>query len=167
MIKTGPIESLALTNGSSYELVVAQLQPHTNNILCVRDGSILLIYQGGYEIPPGIKRRNGKHYPDHHVTIYNYRSVADDSLYSFFHSTVDSWLSNGRMGSLSLNHAVMPIQQLPTNLVWPKAETPKKEVIQDTRSCGLQLLGRVVNITIDKSCKRVTTTVNMNQDSAL
>jgi hypothetical protein len=78
------LNEILIENDSCFEFVAGQLQRYTDNILCVKDGCRIMVYESELSIPTTLE------YRDHHlnnltdITEYYYRCNETDDLYVFF-----------------------------------------------------------------------------------
>lgn len=95
--------TLFFMDKSSYEFLAGQFQKFTDKIFCVKNGCELRVFKHSSEIPDRLKRSYTKYDEITNITRYNYRSLVDDSLYTFFDHRVDTWLTCSRRGELKLS----------------------------------------------------------------
>lgn len=70
-----------LLPGSSYEEIIAQIQPYTKKVLCVKNGETLIVYDKQEDVPTT--------FYEEHVsgnTIHYYRCPLTDDVYAFFNN---------------------------------------------------------------------------------
>lgn len=89
-----------LIDGSTFETLAGQFQTLTDKVICVKDGTDLHLFGGGDDVPPYLKYESECPQASTGVTEYCFRSVDDDSLYTFFSLEVSRWLRQGRQGEL-------------------------------------------------------------------
>lgn len=73
------VPSLELYHQGTFESIISQLQPLTQNVLiCVQDGYKLLIFHPGDELPLDLS------FVGNHNDMYYFRANKTQSLYTFF-----------------------------------------------------------------------------------
>jgi hypothetical protein len=144
-----------LVNKSSFEVLIGQYQQETDKILCVKDGTDLLIYNDGSEIPQYLKRVCVRTQSITSIKEYNFRST-DDSLYVFFDAQVHDWIVNGRQGTLKLTFK----GNVSTVIVTAPPAPPPREIELSTASETLS--GRTVNIPIEHGAAMVVERMNID-----
>ena len=95
-------QSFFLVSGTSFEILAGQFQRVTEKVVCVKDGLKLYVWDPS-EVPQGLRKENTRLDNISTVTHYNYRSMVDESLYTFFDMNVDQWLCSNRSISLSVD----------------------------------------------------------------
>lgn len=90
----------------SMEFLVSQLQPFTNKILCVRDGTSVKVFESGFQLPVCLNLELIKNNEIIHTTEYHYRNGATDELWVFFSRQLHMWLQGGRRGPMRLGEAL-------------------------------------------------------------
>lgn len=71
--------TVSLQDKSSFETTISQIQKYTQNILCVKNGEELLIYNNYQEIPFRLVLELGQQ-----NGIYYFRSRETNDMYAFF-----------------------------------------------------------------------------------
>lgn len=94
------MQGITLKNLASYEYIASQLQRTTDQILCVKDGYELRIYNDLEELPNSLYRETKIVNSDIDTCEYYWRSKDDDSLYVFYLGEVDNHLSKKEESSL-------------------------------------------------------------------
>jgi len=155
----GSNQCFFLISGSSYEILAGQFQKLTDRIVCVKDGCQLNIYNSGSQIPQYLSRSYLRHDDITNVTRYSYRSITDESLYTFFDHRVDTWLISNRRGDLTLTiiDQGLNLRQDATNVENKQQLIDQKQIDKDP-DCSIDiesLSGRMIKIDIKPSAEIV------------
>ena len=161
-----------LINKSSFEILAGQFQDKTDKIICVKDGTDLLVYNSGVDLPLHLRSQNIRKQALTGVVEYNYRG-ADDSLYTFFTPKVNEWLIGGRQGQLKLvvgdqRQTILPISSsltrsiyVPPNPTYNSVPTWGNQTVKQEPQCrpmevnisSETLTGRIINVVIDQGAQ--------------
>lgn len=88
---------IALKNEFTMEDIVSQLQPNLKSILCVLNGSELLIFKTHQMIPPNLKYGGtSTNQTTGQSQYYFYSNDEEEDCYCFFLRAVYEWLISGR-----------------------------------------------------------------------